>query len=404
MRNKKRWTAVLAAVLATTFMLQGTIYTSNEDMQNFVYPTYLKKWGAENKTGQRDSYYFDDAKSFKFKNLSNSKGGWFLNSGMPKSYYKKLESLPSNDKQVTGKYMSSSYGKSFIKKLKKYRTKNKYSMLINYDVLLGNMSYICKFGTKENLYTTGHEEYNFGIDFFQTGWLNLLDDESMMLTIKEMNQFYKKGYLKYSLYYGADKLKDKTINVGETVTNKPSNMPKSDWYDDDYDSAIIQEWNVYTPEEFNKAKKAKQTYLTWNAMHTDYKHNAPGIEKAYQVQNRGYNFDNATPGSDVASVDSKTGKVTGLKQGTAYVTVCYYEIQPVVNPESPFAHCYLSEYRYFASLKGDARSDAIKKVISKRFSEGEALEWIIAVTKATDDFPNSQTLVKFYRTYKVTVK
>lgn len=38
MRNKKRWTAVLAAVLATAFMLQGTVYVGNEDMHNFVYP------------------------------------------------------------------------------------------------------------------------------------------------------------------------------------------------------------------------------------------------------------------------------------------------------------------------------------------------------------------------------
>lgn len=401
MRNKKRWTAVLAAVLATTFMLQGTIYTSNEDMQNFVYPTYMKKWGPENKTGQRDSYYFDSAKSFKFKNLPKSKGGSFLNSGLAASYYKKVKGWPY-ELQVTGKYLSGSYGKNLLKRLKTYRSKNQYSKLIDYDTLLGDMSYICKYGTKENLYGIGTGFRNFGFDLLQNGSGHFLEDFPMMLTIKEMNQLYKKGYLKYSLYYGADKLKDKTIKVGKTVTNKPTNMPKSDWYGDD--CGIVQQWNVYTPEEYNKAKKQNQTFLTWNAMHTDFKHDAPGIEKVYQVQNRGYNFDNATPGSDVASVDKKTGKVTGLKQGTAYVTVCYYEIQPVVNPERPFAHCYLSEYRYFASLKGDARSDAIKKVISKRFSKGEAFEWIIAVKKATEDFPNSQTLVKFYRTYKVTVQ
>lgn len=399
MRNKKRWTAVLAAVLATTFMLQGTVYTSNEDMQNFVYPTYMKKWGPENKTGQRDSYYFDSAKSFKFKNLSKSKGGWFLNSGMPKSYYKRLQNSSFFDsQQVTGKYLSGSSGKNLLKKLKKYRSKNQYSMLIDYDTLLGDMSYICKYGTKEDLYTTGHQYFNFGFDLDQTGAGHYIDSMPVMLTIKEMNQLYKKGYLKYSLYYGADKLKDKTINVGDTITNKPSNMPKSDWYNDDTENAIVQEWSAYTSEEFNKAKKSKQTYLTWNAMHTDWAHNGPESEKAYQVQNKGYNFDNVKSGSDVISVDKKTGKVTGLKQGTAYVTVCYYELRLIANDP-----CDITDYKNFAKLKGNKRTSAITKVISK-YKSLDQTTWLSTIDNASNDFPNSKALVKFYRTYKVTVK
>ena len=398
MRNKKRWTAVLAAVLATAFMLQGTIYVGNEDMHNFVYPTINKgSKGLSNKTGQRDSYYFDSAKSFKFKNLSKSKGGSFLNSGMSASNYKKVKDLPY-ELQVTGKYLSGSYGKNLLKKLKTYRSKNQYSKLIDYDILLGDMSYVCKYGTTEDLYGIGTGFRNFGFDLDQNGAGHYLDNYPMMLTIKEMNQLYKKGYLKYSLYYGADKLKDKTINVGDTITNKPSNMPKSDWYNDDTENAIVQEWNAYTPEEFNKAKKSKQTYLTWNAMHTDYMHSSPGSEKAYQVQNKGYNFDNVKSGSDVISVDEKTGKVTGLKQGTAYVTVCYYELQLIANDP-----CDITDYKNFAKLKGNERTNAIAKITSKYKSLNQTT-WLSAIDNASNDFPNSKALVKFYRTYKVTVQ
>lgn len=395
MRNKKRWTAVLAAVLATAFMLQGTVYVGNEDMHNFVYPATNK--GLENKTDQRDSYYFDSAKSFKFKKLSKSKGGWYLNSGMPASYYKKVKDSPYS-LQVTGKYLSGSFGKNLLKRLKTYRSKNQYSKLIDYDTLLGDMSYVCKYGAKDYLYGMGTAFRNFGFDFDQTGAGHYLEDFPMMLTIKEMNQLYKKGYLKYSLYYGADKLKDKTINVGDTITNKPSNMPKSDWYNDDTENAIVQEWSAYTSEEFNKAKKSKQTYLTWNAMHTDWAHNGPGSEKAYQVQNKGYNFDNVKSGSDVISVDKKTGKVTGLKQGTAYVTVCYYELWLIANDP-----CDITDYKNFAKLKGNERTNAIAKITSKYKSLNQTT-WLSAIDNAANDFPNSKALVKFYRTYKVTVQ
>ncbi|MGN0269690.1 MAG: hypothetical protein ACI4CX_03250 [Candidatus Weimeria sp.] len=398
MRNKKRWTAVLAAVLATTFMLQGTVYVGNEDMQNFVYPTINKgSKGLSNKTGQRDSYYFDSAKSFKFKNLSKKKGGWYLNSGMPASYYKKVKDT-FYELQVTGKYLSGPHGKSLLKRLKTYRSKNQYSKLIDYDTLLGDMSYVCKYGTTEDLYGIGTGFRNFGFDLDQNGAGHFLEDFPMMLTIKEMNQLYKKGYLKYSLYYGADKLKDKTINVGDTITNKPSNMPKSDWYSKDANYGIAQRWNVYTPEEFNKAKKSKQTYLTWDATHTDYMHSAPGSEKAYQVQNKGYNFDGVKSGSDVISVDEKTGKVTGLKQGTAYVTVCYYEMQYILGDVyGP------GEYAELASIKN---SDKLNSKISSRLTKlrRNTPEWQNFMKKSVNDFPNSKTLVKFYRTYKVTVK
>jgi hypothetical protein len=398
MRNKKRWTAVLAAVLATTFMLQGTVYVGNEDMHNFVYPTINKgSKGLSNKTGQRDSYYFDSAKSFKFKNLSKKKGGWYLNSGMPASYYKKVKDT-FYELQVTGKYLSGPHGKSLLKRLKTYRSKNQYSKLIDYDTLLGDMSYVCKYGTTEDLYGIGTGFRNFGFDLDQNGAGHFLEDFPMMLTIKEMNQLYKKGYLKYSLYYGADKLKDKTINVGDTITNKPSNMPKSDWYSKDANYGIAQRWNVYTPEEFNKAKKSKQTYLTWDATHTDYMHSAPGSEKAYQVQNKGYNFDGVKSGSDVISVDEKTGKVTGLKQGTAYVTVCYYEMQYILGDVyGP------GEYAELASIKN---SDKLNSKISSRLTKlrRNTPEWQNFMKKSVNDFPNSKTLVKFYRTYKVTVK
>ena len=395
MRNKKRWTAVLAAVLATTFMLQGTVYVGNEDMHNFVYPSI--KTGLANKTDQRDSYYFDSAKSFKFKNLSKKKGGWFLNSGMPASYYKKVKDT-FYELQVTGKYLSGPHGKSLLKRLKTYRSKNQYSKLIDYDTLLGDMSYVCKYGTTEDLYGIGTGFQNFGFDLDQNGAGHFLEDFPMMLTIKEMNQLYKKGYLKYSLYYGADKLKDKTINVGDTITNKPSNMPKSDWYSKDANYGIAQRWSVYTPEEFNKAKKSKQTYLTWDATHTDYMHSAPGSEKAYQVQNKGYNFDKATSGSDVISVDEKTGKVTGLKKGTAYVTVCYYEMQYILGDVyGP------GEYAELASIKN---SDKLNSKISSRLTKlrRNTPEWQNFMKKSVNDFPNSKTLVKFYRTYKVTVQ
>lgn len=395
MRNKKRWTAVLAAVLATAFMLQGTIYVGNEDMHNFVYPSI--KTGLANKTDQRDSYYFDSAKSFKFKNLSKKKGGWFLNSGMPASYYKKVKDSPYS-LQVTGKYLSGSFGKNLLKRLKTYRSKNQYIKLIDYDTLLGDMSYVCKYGTTEDLYGIGKGFRNFGFDLDQNGAGHYLDNYPMMLTIKEMNQLYKKGYLKYSLYYGADKLKDKTINVGDTITNKPSNMPKSDWYSKDANYGIAQRWSVYTPEEFNKAKKSKQTYLTWDATHTDYMHSAPGSEKAYQVQNKGYNFDKATSGSDVISVDEKTGKVTGLKKGTAYVTVCYYEMQYIVNDVyGP------GEYAKLANIKD---TDKVDSEINSRLSKFKinTPEWQSFMKKSVNDFPNSKTLVKFYRTYKVTVQ
>ena len=397
MRNKKKWTAVLAAVLATTFMLQGTVYVGNEDMHNFVYPTINKgSKGVSNKTGQRDSYYFDSAKSFKFKNLSKSKGGSFLNSGMSASNYKKVKDLPY-ELQVTGKYLSGSYGKNLLKKLKTYRSKNQYSKLIDYDTLLGDMSYVCKYGAKDDLYGMGTAFRNFGFDLDQTGAGHYLEDFPMMLTIKEMNQLYKKGYLKYSLYYGADKLKDKTINVGDTITNKPSNMPSSDWYGDG--CGIAQKWSVYTPEEFNKAKKSKQTYLTWDAMHTEFNHDAPGSEKAYQVQNKGYNFDNVKSGSDVISVDEKTGEVTGLKQGTAYVTVCYYEMKPMVGDP-----CLIKEYRDLAKIKDSAKLDKeIKSKLSKIKNYNTPV-WQSFVKQSVENFPESKTLVKFYRTYKVTVK
>ncbi|MGN0240360.1 MAG: hypothetical protein ACI4CS_01620 [Candidatus Weimeria sp.] len=395
MRNKKRWTAVLAAVLATTFMLQGTVYVGNEDMQNFVYPAINK--GLENKTDQRDSYYFDSAKSFKFKNLSKKKGGWYLNSGMPASYYKKVKDT-FYELQVTGKFLSGSHGKNLLKKLKTYRSKNQYIKLIDYDTLLGDMSYVCKYGAKDDLYGIGKGFRNFGFDLDQTGAGHYLEDFPMMLTIKEMNQLYKKGYLKYSLYYGADKLKDKTINVGDTITNKPSNMPKSDWYHKDGNYGIAQRWSVYTPEEFNKAKKSKQTYLTWDATHTDYMHSAPGSEKAYQVQNKGYNFDNVKSGSDVISVDERTGKVTGLKQGTAYVTVCYYEMQYILGDVyGPV------EYAGLASIKD---SDKLNSKISSKLTKlkRNTPAWQSFMKKSVNDFPNSKTLVKFYRTYKITVR
>ena len=394
MRNKKRWTAVLAAVLATAFMLQGTVYVGNEDMHNFVYPSI--KTGLANKTDQRDSYYFDSAKSFKFKNLSKKKGGWFLNSGMPASYYKKVKGTPF-ELQVTGKYLSGSYGKNLLKKLKAYRSKNQYSKLIDYDILLGDMSYVCKYGTTEDLYGIGAAFQNFGFDGAQTGVGHYLEIVPMMLTIKEMNQLYKKGYLKYSLYYGADKLKDKTINVGDTITNKPSNMPSSDWYDDS--CGIIQKWSAYTPEEFNKAKKNKQTYLTWDPTHTGFMHNTPGTEKAYQVQNKGYNFDNVKSGSDVVSIDKKTGKVTGLKKGTAYITVCYYEMMPVIG--DPYL---IKEYRDLTKIKDSAELDI---TITKKLSHTKNFNtpiWQSTVKQAVNNFPESKTLVKFYRTYKVTVK
>ncbi len=394
MRNKKRWTAVLAAVLATAFMLQGTVYVGNEDMQNFVYPSI--KTGLANKTDQRDSYYFDSAKSFKFKNLSKKKGGWFLNSGMPASYYKKVKGTPY-ELQVTGKYLSGSYGKNLLKKLKAYRSKNQYSKLIDYDILLGDMSYVCKYGTTEDLYGIGTAFQNFGFDGAQTGVGHYLESVPMMLTIKEMNQLYKKGYLKYSLYYGADKLKDKTINVGDTITNKPSNMPSSDWYGGS--CGIIQKWRAYTPEEFNKAKKNKQTYLTWDPTHTGFMHNTPGTEKAYQVQNKGYNFDNVKSGSDVVSIDKKTGKVTGLKKGTAYITVCYYEMMPVIG--DPYL---IKEYRDLTKIKDSAELDI---TITKKLSHTKNFNtpiWQSTVKQAVNNFPESKTLVKFYRTYKVTVK
>ena len=394
MRNKKRWTAVLAAVLATAFMLQGTVYVGNEDMQNFVYPSI--KTGLANKTDQRDSYYFDSAKSFKFKNLSKKKGGWFLNSGMPASYYKKVKGTPY-ELQVTGKYLSGSYGKNLLKKLKTYRSKNQYSKLIDYDILLGDMSYVCKYGTTEDLYGIGTAFQNFGFDGAQTGVGHYLESVPMMLTIKEMNQLYKKGYLKYSLYYGADKLKDKTINVGDTITNKPSNMPSSDWYGGS--CGIIQKWRAYTPEEFNKAKKNKQTYLTWDPTHTGFMHNTPGTEKAYQVQNKGYNFDNVKSGSDVVSIDKKTGKVTGLKKGTAYITVCYYEMMPVIG--DPYL---IKEYRDLTKIKDSAELDI---TITKKLSHTKNFNtpiWQSTVKQAVNNFPESKTLVKFYRTYKVTVK
>ena len=394
MRNKKRWTAVLAAVLATAFMLQGTVYVGNEDMHNFVYPSI--KTGLANKTDQRDSYYFDSAKSFKFKNLSKKKGGWFLNSGMPASYYKKVKGTPF-ELQVTGKYLSGSYGKNLLKKLKAYRSKNQYSKLIDYDILLGDMSYVCKYGTTEDLYGIGTAFQNFGFDGAQTGVGHYLEIVPMMLTIKEMNQLYKKGYLKYSLYYGADKLKDKTINVGDTITNKPSNMPSSDWYGGS--CGIIQKWSAYTPEEFNKAKKNKQTYLTWDPTHTGFMHNTPGTEKAYQVQNKGYNFDNVKSGSDVVSIDKKTGKVTGLKKGTAYITVCYYEMMPVIG--DPYL---IKEYRDLTKIKDSAELDI---TITKKLSHTKNFNtpiWQSTVKQAVNNFPESKTLVKFYRTYKVTVK
>ncbi|MCI6649754.1 MAG: hypothetical protein PUJ25_07385 [Lachnospiraceae bacterium] len=394
MRNKKRWTAVLAAVLATAFMLQGTVYVGNEDMHNFVYPSI--KTGLANKTDQRDSYYFDSAKSFKFKNLSKKKGGWFLNSGMPASYYKKVKGTPY-ELQVTGKYLSGSYGKNLLKKLKAYRSKNQYSKLIDYDILLGDMSYVCKYGTTEDLYGIGTAFQNFGFDGAQTGVGHYLESVPMMLTIKEMNQLYKKGYLKYSLYYGADKLKDKTINVGDTITNKPSNMPSSDWYGGS--CGIIQKWSAYTPEEFNKAKKNKQTYLTWDPTHTGFMHNTPGTEKAYQVQNKGYNFDNVKSGSDVVSIDKKTGKVTGLKKGTAYITVCYYEMMPVIG--DPYL---IKEYRDLTKIKDSAELDI---TITKKLSHTKNFNtpiWQSTVKQAVNNFPESKTLVKFYRTYKVTVK
>ena len=394
MRNKKRWTAVLAAVLATAFMLQGTVYVGNEDMQNFVYPSI--KTGLANKTDQRDSYYFDSAKSFKFKNLSKKKGGWFLNSGMPASYYKKVKGTPY-ELQVTGKYLSGSYGKNLLKKLKAYRSKNQYSKLIDYDILLGDMSSVCKYGTTEDLYGIGTAFQNFGFDGAQTGVGHYLESVPMMLTIKEMNQLYKKGYLKYSLYYGADKLKDKTINVGDTITNKPSNMPSSDWYGGS--CGIIQKWRAYTPEEFNKAKKNKQTYLTWDPTHTGFMHNTPGTEKAYQVQNKGYNFDNVKSGSDVVSIDKKTGKVTGLKKGTAYITVCYYEMMPVIG--DPYL---IKEYRDLTKIKDSAELDI---TITKKLSHTKNFNtpiWQSTVKQAVNNFPESKTLVKFYRTYKVTVK
>lgn len=394
MRNKKRWTAVLAAVLATAFMLQGTVYVGNEDMHNFVYPSI--KTGLANKSDQRDSYYFDSAKSFKFKNLSKKKGGWFLNSGMPASYYKKVKGTPY-ELQVTGKYLSGSYGKNLLKKLKAYRSKNQYSKLIDYDILLGDMSYVCKYGTTEDLYGIGTAFQNFGFDGAQTGVGHYLESVPMMLTIKEMNQLYKKGYLKYSLYYGADKLKDKTINVGDTITNKPSNMPSSDWYGGS--CGIIQKWSAYTPEEFNKAKKNKQTYLTWDPTHTGFMHNTPGTEKAYQVQNKGYNFDNVKSGSDVVSIDKKTGKVTGLKKGTAYITVCYYEMMPVIG--DPYL---IKEYRDLTKIKDSAELDI---TITKKLSHTKNFNtpiWQSTVKQAVNNFPESKTLVKFYRTYKVTVK
>lgn len=399
MRNKKRWTAVLAAVLATAFMLQGTIYVGNEDMHNFVYPTINKgSKGLSNKTGQRDSYYFDSAKSFKFKNLSKKKGGWYLNSGMPASYYKKVKDT-FYELQVTGKYLSGPHGKSLLKRLKTYRSKNQYSKLIDYDTLLGDMSYVCKYGTTEDLYGIGKGFRNFGFDLDQNGAGHFLEDFPMMLTIKEMNQLYKKGYLKYSLYYGADKLKDKTINVGDTITNKPSNMPKSDWYSSSDDYGIVQKWSAYTPEEFSKAKKSKQTYLTWNAMHTDWAHNGPGSEPAYQVQNKGYNFDKVTSGSDVISVDEKTGKITGLKKGTAYVTVCYYEMSTIANDKAP-----LIKYAKWSTIKDTSKLDKEIDSHLSRIKRFNTPEWQNFIKQTVANFPESKTLVKFYRTYKVTVQ
>ena len=259
------------------------------------------------------------------------------------------------------------------------------------------MSYVCKYGTTEDLYGIGTAFQNFGFDGAQTGVGHYLESVPMMLTIKEMNQLYKKGYLKYSLYYGADKLKDKTINVGDTITNKPSNMPSSDWYGGS--CGIIQKWRAYTPEEFNKAKKNKQTYLTWDPTHTGFMHNTPGTEKAYQVQNKGYNFDNVKSGSDVVSIDKKTGKVTGLKKGTAYITVCYYEMMPVIG--DPYL---IKEYRDLTKIKDSAELDI---TITKKLSHTKNFNtpiWQSTVKQAVNNFPESKTLVKFYRTYKVTVK
>lgn len=400
----KKLVSVTAMAMAAVFIFQSASVSDGVGMGNLVFPVTKDSYDGNQDVDEKNlyEYFFDDIDSFDFKKLSKKKGGVFLNDKAP-SKYAKYYSNPYYS--GSGRWLNSKYGKKYLKKISNARKNNKYTTLIKYDMRLGEWAYICKYGTKTKLHNSKNVIYD---PYFGNGSLfhesNLSDrypdfaDGSGCLTIPELKQLKKKGYLKKSLYYGTEQPKDITMHVGETVVNKPGNIPKRNWYNKDTGYGIDQSWFSYTPENLSKTQRNKKFTTKWILVGNSTDADTQGKDiRAFQVQNAGYDYSSVKAGSDVISVDHKSGKITGIKKGIAYVTVCYKEYHTTD----------LMQYNILqaAKIKNDnlrqSEYDKIKK--SKNFAELDSFygnQYSEMIKVGEDAF----TRVKFYRTFKVTVQ
>lgn len=400
----KKLISVTAMTMAAVFIFQSASVSDGVGMGNLVFPV-TKDYSNGNQDLDLHNlyeYFFDDIDSFNFKKLSKKKGGSFLNNKAPTKYAKYYTNpyYPGS-----GRWLNSKYGKKYLKKISDARKNNKYTTLIKYDMRLGEWAYICKYGTKTKLHMS---KYSITDPYFGNGELcqevNLGDrypefyDGNSCLTIPELKQLKKKGYLKKSLYYGAEHPKDITINVGDTVTNKPENMPKNNLYNKDTSYGIDQTWDAYTPENLLKAKKNRPITLQWIMVGNGTITQLIGQDiKTHQVQNAGYDFSNVKAGSDVVKVDSNTGKITGMKKGTAYVTINYKEYVATNGIE----YDILQASKIKDKNLRDKEYEKIKN--SDEFLHSQAIRqnsYLEDMNIGEDAFIR----IKFYRTFKVTVK
>lgn len=403
-KNRKKFLTAAAMVMSAVFVFQTAAVADSQGMGNLLFEV-TKDSSDGNQTVEKDNlyeYFFDDIDSFNFKKLSKKKGGSFLNSKAPAKYAKYYTNpyYPGS-----GRWLNSKYGKKYLRKISDARKNNKYTTLIKYDMRLGEWAYICKYGTKTKLHTS---KYSITDPYFGNGTLFHeagLDDRypdfndgNSCLTIPELRQLKKKGYLKKSLYYGTEQPKNITINVGETVTNKPSNIPDKNWINKKTGYGINQSWNVYTPENIDKAKKNNSFSLKWKIVGNDSLGSIIGKKiNIYQNQNGGYDFSNIRSGSDVAKVDTDTGKIIGLKKGTAYVVVSYNEyyssnpIQDKILQASKIEDSAAREKAY-NNIRNSEEYFKMETIFKEQYEE---------MMKTGQD---SCTRVKFYRIFKVTVQ
>lgn len=275
MHNKKFKKIVAAVLVACSVVgVSGAVSLSQNETYSYEWKKTYTKHGYPLYNGHK-YYFFKSIDEFKLKNLPKSKGGQYINKY--KKPFSKAEIRAYRKEGIFARNDTSC--KDELKELKKARTKNNFSRLVEFDCDLGTYTFVAKYGAQ------GYGHTASGLSHMIADFPYPCD----RYRIQGLMDLKKSGALKkYSLYYGAEKLKDKQIKVGEAIVNRPSNMPKTTFLNK---KGIIigQKWSAATP-----------------------------VYKDGKIISK-------KKGSDVISIDTKTGKVTGLKKGRAVITVQYAE-------------------------------------------------------------------------------